>query len=333
MFKLHKDYIDQSFIDLSVRSNASITPSYQRIKYIIDALTYINIVIEVMCILALVCALVSLHRRKYSPLMLHNQKLILTNLCVVEILTMVVFLKIQTYAALQHHHYLVEFVIEHFFRFVLSIQYPLTMHQLTIDRFLEIYLHLRYPLVIDRRLTAYVVVATWLVSVVVAMVIMMFWAFYSTTRSIMSFVVYVVLALDLSVLGCAICTYFYLYTKYKKLTRIHDRNSFKSKFRKGKFRIPLLIILTYVFFEVTATLFTMTRYHAVNTAYAVLYRKISLVLYGFGYLADGSIYIFFRKSLSKKKIRKKCCFCCCRRRRVVEDISSSSLQAVSIRCK
>ena len=333
MYIFHEDYIDQSFY-LFGYDNANTTKSYQNIKSIITSLTYVNIALEVLCILALFCALVCLYRRKSSQSSLHNQKLILTNLCVVEILTMAFFLKIQAYAALQQHHHPIEFAIEHFVRFILSIQYPLTMHHLTVDRFLEIYLHLRYPLVIDRRVTSYVILATWLFSAAISLVIMMLWIYCFTTRAIMSFVIYMVLAFDLSVLVCAICTYSYLYTKYRKLTRIHERNSFKSKFRKGKFRIPLLIIVTYVFFEVTATLFTMTRYHVVDTARVELGRKISLILYAFGYLADASINIFIRERLltkrKKRRIKKVCCFCWYQKR-AVENISSSVVEAVTIR--
>ena len=264
-------------------------------------ITYIVIALHVLCMILLVYSIVILKQREMR-VRLNNQRLILINLCVIEFLTALSFVKLQIEEIFKRTKSTMELEIEFGIRVVFALVYPLAMQHIALDRFLEVRLHLKYPICITNKLTNLVTLGIWVFGALLSVVLLLLTKFIYTIKDIIQFMSLYVFVMDITIALNAILIYLYLYRVYSKLRRIDRRNSL-HRIQKGKFRIPIYIISTYCLFEVSGSLLTMTA-HTNTVERTLLVRKISLILYGLGFLADVFIYIFSHK-LNQRRLRQE----------------------------
>ena len=128
---------------------------------------------------------------------------------------------------------------------------------LVVDRFMEVYFNIRYPIIFTKRMSLFVLFIIWVVSgayVLVNKVLILDNIILRET----AFAVdnYISLVIDAIFLVTATYVYCYFYLKVKKITehsRIseHDRTTYNNII---KFVIPFLMVVTYVIFNITATI-------------------------------------------------------------------------------
>jgi len=264
-------------------------------------LTYFGTLLHGMCSVALLYALVIINQREMKR-KLRNQRFILTNLFTIEFLTALFFVKIQIEELTGRRKGTIEGSIEFGARVALAVNYPFSMHHIAVDRFLEVYLHMKYPMHVTERVTKVTIVAMWIFGVLFSVTVVLLQEFVYTPIKMFTFMSYYVLLLDVTILLNAIVTYSYLYRAFIRLRAIDRRNSLR-KLKSGKFRIPVLIILTYCLFEVSGAILSMAAY-AAQLKEMLLVRKVSLLLYGFGFLADVFIYILCHQLDQRKRRRQ-----------------------------
>ena len=248
-----------------------------------------------ICILVIILCFYVIYRTSRQSRTLH-QGHILANLFVVEFFFSLIHTKIQITNLCGVTNGSTHQRIELFYRLVFGLAYVLTMHCIAVDRLLEMFLHLSYANLVTKRRTVFGILGVWVVCVLFGAVCMTLEQTIYTMEDIFKFAFFFFFATDITFLINAFITYGYLYSKFlyfRKLTRRLAINSENTmSFKAPKFLLPLLIILSYLVFDITATFLSMAAYFIDPTN--SLYRYIGLMLYCFSILSHTWMYIFLQ---------------------------------------
>lgn len=230
----------------------------------------------------------------------YNQRIIITSLCVGESTFLVVWIVRFSLVLQKNRDHAIFDYVQYLVRVTVACQYIITMHVIAADRFLEVYLHLKYKALVTRRLVLLVVSGSWCVSVIFAATLVTLSQTVFTITSMDRFLFHLVFVADLSFLLSAVCIYTYLYIKYRQMKATERKNNPFLSNNRGFFSAPLLIILTNVLFQNTASFLSMSDYLSIKKNPYV--RQISLLLFGLGYISDPLIYIIFNPSVVVKRV-------------------------------
>ena len=235
-----------------------------------------------------------------------NQNFIIINLAITEIIACL------TYAALS----MFQGIYYMFLIMVSGLAIRLLMMALVADRFLEIYLDIRYLITITKGRVFKFNCLVWVVSVA-----------YGLSQSILTFVDsksgfkipvdqaylihnYILGIADAIFMILATSVYSYFYYKIRA-NNSKDSSQRKDKEHKARcnsafnFRIPFVIVCTYLIFNVTSNVvFQLHRYRMEGvsdghcTPYSLLL-NLGCLLRLSGYLSDAFVYIFMQKNIQK----------------------------------
>lgn len=235
-----------------------------------------------------------------------NQKYILTNLLITELLFSIVQLVIfckQLFHLFQYTSTINYIML--YIRLVIAFVYITTMHHVALDRYLEVRLHLKYTLLVTKNRTLIVIVILWFVALLFAAILIAISSKDDDAfRGVLVFAFYFFFAADVTFLINAICVYAYLYTKFRAFNK-HIKSQakiFHHSFKSPKFLVPCLLILSYLLFDTTASFLSMTTH--ILHADTLIYRYIGLLLYSIGILSDCIVYILMHRSI-QSVIQKK----------------------------
>ena len=186
---------------------------------------------------------------------------------------------------------------------------------MTLDRLMSVLLSLKYQVYWTVGRTKKVLVAIWILGFIVSVCICLLQEF-----SIRFFIrvkcVYLLMAFSIVFVITAISTYATIFWKYRRSRHslgTDPSNAYVQHQSQMRFRIPALIIFTYLVFNAIPLIIWIA--HSKNDFWAYM----SIKWYTIGYVSDGMIYIFLQP-----KVRKQF-FKCCEKQ---ETADSNTLQNV-----
>ena len=230
------------------------------VQVILLIINIINTVLHGLCVIVLTW----LYKRSRSKVQqLYLITLVVCECCVNLLESSKLILKLTPFSEKYPEH------TEHISNHMLIVQFCgfalvfyVDMIFITVDRFLEVWLNIKYPIYWNEFSTSGLLAITWLIAVITAIIVNIlrdemdfFWEdpFYK----------YVFPTTEFLFIFVAIFTYAYIFKKYKT-TRIAPlqinsngqvitrRQSGWEIFRKSRFYIPLMLILSYALFFVVA---------------------------------------------------------------------------------
>ena len=236
-----------------------------------------------------------------------NQILILINLAVAEMMLYLNLATLSIFTASQIPYMSLTML------FFLAIR--MLMVILVGDRFVEIFLNIKYPMIITRERVSRLIILIWITSSVYGLSFGLFTVFGDTKSGMnTSFYIhnYITVTIDAVFTICAIITYSYFYMKIRKIA-IKDHSQRPNRTlkcgRNFNYKIPFLIVATYLAFNVTSTaLFQLRHYEHVPETRDLLLNLAKFFQIA-GSISDAFIYIglqenvinFFKRKIMTRK--------------------------------
>ena len=170
--------------------------------------------------------------------------------------------------------------------------------QIILDRFLEIYLNIKYPLYMKIKRLVTMIVSGWFLGLILVMGIYSSFGFNHDKVIKSKITTLSLLAIDISVTIFAITTFAYFFSRER---RIHiqefganicsrERDIFVIK----KFRVPFLMVSTYILFNVSGTICVLSLYYYESGFIGYLLYHILTIT---GFQSDAFIYVYLQKSV------------------------------------
>ena len=182
--------------------------------------------------------------------------------------------------------------LELFFNAFLLLSNRLIMFHLVLDRFLDIFLHMKYPLYFTKSRLVKIAFVGWIVSCLYAMFIIV--GRKATNSSMYKYTTFTFLIVDICISISAVLTFIYLNARVRKISSSNLATS--SKYSRVRFFIPWLMILTYLFFNVSSQVL-QTIANLTLCPQNCLLLQTGTLLTMMGYISDVCIYMFLNKSL------------------------------------
>ena len=192
-----------------------------------------------------------------------------------------------------------------FFVFTLYTVIRLAVLNIIMDRFLDIFLNLKYPLYITKKFISGVLTAQWITMISAAILFTLLVKFdIYPLHDFYYFLTYFHLSLDILITLVAMVTYTYFFFRVRSIMSTHTQGVSRNKQMLWKnFKVPLLMIASYILFNVTATVMKVValqrlisrNYHFDELF--VLLTGLSGILDTLGWISDGLIYIFLQKKI------------------------------------
>ena len=262
---------------------------------------YCLLVLFGICIAATTICLIIL---RYTKSKLINQKYLITNLLIEEILfcaihSMLTYQNLNVIRLPQEFESIVLFV-----RIVIAFVYIATMHYISLDRLFEVYFHLSYPVRFTKKVILHVIIGIWLGGLLLALILQLLMRYQYNMNEILLGAFYFYFTTDVSCIIIAIITYSYLYLKFRQTNKVTMRQSrrFQNSFKSPKFQLPCLIILSYLLLDIPASILSVITYWL--GLQSIIYRKIGLILAAFGILSNCCIYVLCNPSAREILVRK-----------------------------
>ena len=187
--------------------------------------------------------------------------------------------------------------------FIFVLDYTLLMNYLSIDRMLEIYLHLKYPILVNKKISYFVIILLWLISLLLAFIVRLVACYYHNLEN--ELVSYISSIMIWTVLCTALFVYSYMYRKWASLRRNAPRIKQNVRRSSNAFLIPFLVVVTFAFFQVSGSVLLMIKNTVeLRASSKNLLECVMLMLYAFGLISDDLIYIFLQKDIRKKLLLK-----------------------------
>ena len=181
--------------------------------------------------------------------------------------------------------------------------YTLLMHYLSIDRMLEIYLHLKYPIYMTKKVSHFIIMLLWLISLflVFAVFLVIYWCPYLKEKLFL----YILPTMTWCVLGTALLVYSYIYKKWTNLRRNTPGIKHNVRTNLNTFMASFFVVVTFILFQGSGSVVVIIRYTVeLNTSTKSLLEYVASMLYAFGGIADVLIYIFLQRDIKKKLLLK-----------------------------
>lgn len=198
----------------------------------------------------------------------------------------------------------------------ISFVYYVDMIYITVDRLMEIFLNIRYPVFWDETKTKILTGITWFIGLITFIVVSLL-KHYNNFDWEDAFFKFFYPVLEFAFLIIAFFTYGFIFHKYKQ-TRIipavtvnnnkiqKRRRSTVDIFRKSRFYVPLLLILTFAVFMIGADLtylFVVTLGDVSEETATFVYNGC-FISYTISNLADAYIYIFMNPEVKRLLFKK-----------------------------
>ena len=189
------------------------------------------------------------------------------------------------------------YYVEYFIRGTIAAVYPLFMHYITIDRLFEIHFHMKYPIYFTKRVTVCICIVLWSISGIVGMLNGGLKFYYKVMYILPR---YIFATLSFSVLITVIITYTYVYFKWKSLRKRIPKFRGASPAKTHYFLIPILIVFTYILFEIGGSVISIIQNaSSLTEVNHKIIRCIVLIFFACGAISDVVIYILLQKTIRK----------------------------------
>ena len=254
-----------------------------------------------ICILATSLCLVIL---RYATSKIINQKYLLSNLVLVELVFSLVelLMRFDKLQVITFSRYGAAACM--FLRLTIAFVYVTTMHFITLDRLFEVYFHLTYPMKFTKARILCAIGGTWISGLLFAGTLTFVSCYKDKLSEVCQFSFYFFLGADITFVINATVTGTYLYVKYRQFKKSLKQRyrRFRASFKSQKFLLPGLIVLSYLVFETTGSFLSTLMVLLKKPSF--IYRKIALILFAMGFLSDCLIYIFINPNARKILARK-----------------------------
>ena len=187
--------------------------------------------------------------------------------------------------------------------FVLAFNYIFLMHYLSIDRMLEIYLHLKYPILVTKKISDFVIILLWLISLLLTFITYLVTLYYRNLK--VKLFRYILSIMIWYVLCTALFIYSYMYRKWTSLHRNVPRIKQSARRNSNAFLVPFLVVFTFAFFQGSGSVLMMIQNTIeLSGSSKSLLECVMSMLFAFGVISDALIYIFLQKVIRKKFLLK-----------------------------
>ena len=167
------------------------------------------------------------------------------------------------------------------------------------DRFFEIFLNIKYPLYVTKKKLTWTVVFGWLIAFLFAICARIFEI--EGTFDAWTVIYSTVLVLDIIIVLSAIITYTYFFLKVRKIQKqVTDNNKCTRKIVIKRFKVPLLMVATFLLFNVISTVLIIvlvTTFNKLSETRSAVIRHTAELLTISGFMSDVVIYVFLQKNL------------------------------------
>ena len=231
-----------------------------------------------------VLGLFLLFKTKYS---LPNQRLTIINLSMTELLTSIKHVVVTALFASGINSSALTF-INNFLDISLVTLIRLVVLYIIVDRFLHIYLNIKYTLYISPKKLKCIICIMWVFSWCFGITwTLIIWCKLVSMHNIKFILANVLLFGDIMIISSAIVTYVHLYLRVRNINEsTNSRGSTGVKTLFNNFGVPCLMVLTYILFNISATVMRVFREY-----------DIPYVLDIIGFLSDSLIYVFLQKRM------------------------------------
>ena len=181
--------------------------------------------------------------------------------------------------------------VDAFLDIALYTSIRLVVLHIIIDRFIDIKLNIKYPIYITEKRLKFIVLSMWIVSIISAVI-------WTVTKKLQILelstwiicISAVIVVADTLIVILSIVTYTYFFSRVTKFTQNHDQqNSTRTSLIIRKFKIPCLMVLTFIMFNVSGTVLRVCGI-----------RDIPHVLDLLGWCSDSCIYIFLQRRIRQR---------------------------------
>ena len=263
-----------------------------------------------------ICGLVLLILSKPKP---RNQRLILLNLAVAEILYSILSLFAmygEKYINLGNSSEIWHLVNCFCWSFTAAM-FQFLVFYLATDKVMSVYLHLRYPVIFSPRVVISILTTLWFLGVAFSLVLVSIEArFHDHVELVEQIWTFCYLSVDALIVLSFVAQFCYLFYKVKKVQFENKRYSFSQtddlKNRVApRFMLPALIVATYVIFILTASvMFAMVQMRVVqkhnnnsnkndSNNNSDCLEIIAHLLEAIAIITDALIYVFMQKQVRK----------------------------------
>ena len=172
-----------------------------------------------------------------------------------------------------------------------------------VDRFLDIRLNIKYPLYMSSKKMKVIITSQWIFGFTITVTIMLLTFFNVSkqgTASTASFY------LDIIILIVAVSNFIYLFVKVKSIANEDTRQGREQNRTRNiwfRFKVPVLMILTFIVFNVSAGIWYYLDPKVVEDEKNYAHTLLRI----FGWSSDAVIYIFLQK-----RVRGMLVLNCCR---------------------
>ena len=187
-----------------------------------------------------------------------------------------------------------------------SIVYYFDMVYLTFDRLMDVALNIKYPIYWNEKKAKYLLMTTWLIGFLTCLSVSLCYRFLDFSWED-AFFKFFYPPIEFAFIILALATYGFIFLRYRKsrinfpgsiMVHTHQPSTMQI-FRKSRFYISLLLIVTFLVFMVAPDLTYLF--------YGIIYKSESEILmtscwisYAIANLADAYIYIFVQPNVRRK---------------------------------
>ena len=252
----------------------------------------------------------------------NNQRMILTNVTISSLFIVVTYLFHCIKSMIKGTIFAESYSnVELFFACFTTFSYKLFVMYVTLDRLFAIWYNIHYPIYFTSVCIKRVIISIWLSSLAsgaictVAIDILVL----KDIDKLLYFV-YLYVSFDIAIIINVFISYSYLYWKAKQLYQNTTNISHSESKDNPKFRVPFLLCLSYIFFNVTADVLTQigltsSGKESSDIIISSMLVTIADVLYFCGYFSDILIYVIFQREVRHFCIK----LCQCDRSVTVND--------------
>ena len=234
---------------------------------------------------------------------LKNQRLLIMNLACIE---MLLCLSMSTLLSSKWTKVMDRNIASHVNAFLNTFFFTemrVAMIHIIFDRFFYIYTNIKYPVYMTRYKMLLIVAMHWSISLLCAIVGFSLYVVGAFSGHL-QFTFFLSLALDITILISSIITYVYFYKMVQKIKEQEASVPVKARPSKialltSKFKIPCLIVLTYILFNLTSIIMlTISKYVQYGRKFHLLeaFSHVPIII---GIISDACIYVFGNSNVRK----------------------------------
>ena len=252
-----------------------------------EAFSYTATVLFVVACILHVAGLILLTKVKPKP---DNQRMILMNLAVVEILYAFSLIIYTTQRSTAESW---QMTFDFSWISIFAV-FQLLMLYIVTDKTATIYLHMRYPVIFTRQKVRVILVLFWIFGASIGMVATLVQIFTSIERTQVIMVwTYSYLAMDILIIFVFVSQFTYFFRKVKYIQRCNNKtlaNVVNKPFVRTvpRFMLPGVIVGTYVLFCLTSTILRLLNFDRIAT-----FLECACMI------SDALTYILFKKHIRK----------------------------------